>query len=224
MLIIIALALYFLLNTWIDFSRLTAVDYLKTTLGSFGIAAPFIFIIIMAISIVVSPIPSLPLAAASGILWGPWLGTLYSAIGAEIGALTSFIIARNLGKAAVEKMLKKEFAEAKITQKGLFILVFAARLFPFFQFDVVSYGAGLTSMKLRNFGIATFLGMLPMTFVFASLGESFFAGKLITVIATLGIIIAMFAVPFFVNKNKLGRFRNNPSMSRAKKQKHYQKP
>ena len=217
MLIIIALALYFLLNTWIDLSKITTVDHLKTTLGSFGIAAPLIFIIIMAISIVVSPIPSLPLAAASGILWGPWLGTLYSAIGAEIGALTSFIIARNLGKAAVEKMLKKEFAEAKITQKGLFILVFAARLFPFFQFDVVSYGAGLTSMKLRNFAIATFVGMLPMTFVFASLGESFFAGKLITVIATLGIIIAMFAVPFYVHKYKLRALHDKTLKPRSAK-------
>ena len=77
-----------------------------------------------------------------------------------------------------------------------------ARLFPFFQFDIISYGAGLTNMKLRNFAIASFIGMLPMTYVFASLGESFVVGNgVIGIIATLLIIAGFFVVPILIEKH-----------------------
>jgi uncharacterized membrane protein YdjX (TVP38/TMEM64 family) len=49
-------------------------------------------------------------------------------------------------------------------------VVFLARLVPAVSFDVVSYGAGLTKMSLGRFAVASFLGMLPLTFVYTSFG------------------------------------------------------
>ena len=49
-------------------------------------------------------------------------------------------------------------------------MVFLTRLIPAVSFDVVSYGAGLTRMSLTRFAAASFLGMLPLTFVYVSFG------------------------------------------------------
>ena len=71
-------------------------------LGSF---APLGFMLIMALT-VVSPLPSLPLDIAAGIFFGPYLGTLYSALGALAGSIISFTIARLLGRTLIERFLE----------------------------------------------------------------------------------------------------------------------
>jgi uncharacterized membrane protein YdjX (TVP38/TMEM64 family) len=49
--------------------------------------------------------------------------------------------------------------------------VFVGRLVPGVAFDVISYAAGLTRMRFRNFLIATALGILPQTFLYSYLGR-----------------------------------------------------
>ena len=61
---------------------------------AWGSAAPLVFMAMMAAAVVVSPIPSLPLDLAAGAAFGPFLGTLYAVVGAEVGAVISFLIGR----------------------------------------------------------------------------------------------------------------------------------
>jgi len=188
-------------NATIDFST----DQIKNTISNFGIWAPLVYMMIMAIAIVISPIPSLPLAASSGILFGVFLGTLYSLIGAEIGAVAAFLIARHLGKEVLEQLLKTKFNIAKkLDEKYLALIIFVSRLFPIFQFDIISYGSGLTNISLRNFALATFFGMIPMTFLAASLGETFIFGNIILIsIVSLVLIIFMIIMPLLIKKYNL---------------------
>ncbi|MBA3966433.1 MAG: hypothetical protein H0X47_11770 [Nitrospirales bacterium] len=60
--------------------------------------APVVFMGLMALAVVIGPIPSLPLDIAAGAAFGPLLGATYAVIGAEIGAITSFFIGRALGR------------------------------------------------------------------------------------------------------------------------------
>ena len=145
------------------------VDYLDT----WGPVGPLVFVLMMTTAVVVSPIPSLPLDLAAGAAFGPFLGTTYAVIGAEIGVIISFLIGRVLGKDVITRLLKinVRFCE-KCSDHHLMGLVFFARLFPFFSFDLVSYGAGLTNMSLRAFALATLLGMIPPTFVLTYFGSS----------------------------------------------------
>ena len=46
----------------------------------------------------------------------------------------------------------------------------AARLLPFISFDIVSYAAGLTSMGVWPFLLATAIGELPATVVYCYVG------------------------------------------------------
>ncbi len=49
--------------------------------------------------------------------------------------------------------------------------VFLMRLLPAFSFDWLSYAAGLTSMPVRTFAIATFLGTLPPVVAIVAVGD-----------------------------------------------------
>ena len=143
-------------------------DYLNN-LGYFG---PVVFVLVMAMAVVISPIPSLPLDLAAGAAFGPILGTLYAVLGAEIGAIMSFLIGRMLGREVISRLLRMNvvFCE-KCSDKHLIGLVFLSRLFPVFSFDLISYGAGLTNMSLKAFAVSTFVGMIPPTFALVYFGS-----------------------------------------------------
>lgn len=74
-------------------------------LATAGPAAPLLYMLVMALAVVISPIPSLPLDIAAGAFFGPLLGTLYSVVGALAGAVASFLIARWLGRDVVSRLL-----------------------------------------------------------------------------------------------------------------------
>ncbi len=209
LLVIPAVILLYLLWTRVDFSRLTNIEHLRSAILSFGALSPLAYILIMAAAIVISPIPSMPLAAASGMIWGPYLGTLYSLIGAEIGATISFLIARKLGRPVIERILHMDIGFCdKCTEKKIGWIIFFSRLIPFFQFDIVSYGAGLTKVRLRNFALATFFGMIPMTFIFAFFGKVLFIGNVLSIAVSLILITAIFIVPVLIRRYNIFGLRD----------------
>ena len=158
---------------FVDLEELLNPDRLVSALESLGSMGPLVFIGLMTLAVVVSPIPSLPLDIAAGIAFGPFWGMVYAVIGAEIGAIVSFLIGRALGREVLGRLLKTNvtFCE-KCSDHHLMGLIFVARLLPIFSFDIISYGAGLTRMSLRVFAIATLLGMIPPTFALTYLGGS----------------------------------------------------
>ena len=66
---------------------------------------PVLVVVLMTVAVVVTPIPSAPIALAAGALYGHAWGTLYVAAGAEIGALVAFALARLLGYAFLRRWL-----------------------------------------------------------------------------------------------------------------------
>ncbi|GJL56350.1 MAG: hypothetical protein NPIRA02_34820 [Nitrospirales bacterium] len=181
-----------------EFTDFVQPNRLVEFIQSFGVIAPVVFVGIMALAVVVSPIPSIPLDLAAGVAFGPWLGTLYAVIGAEIGAIVSFLIGRLLGRDVIARILKNDvvFCE-KCSDHHLFGFIVISRLLPVFSFDLVSYGAGLTTMSLKAFAVATFLGMVPPTFALVYFGSSTLAVDWIVML--LGVIL----VGFFIILPKL---------------------
>lgn len=148
-------------------------EKLTTLLRELGVAGPFALMGLMTLAVVVSPIPSLPLDLAAGAAYGPFWGAVYVLIGAELGAIISFLIGRALGRDVVSQWLKRDitFCE-QCSDHHLLGLMVVARLVPIFSFDIVSYGAGLTKMSLKAFALATFVGMTPPTFALTYLGSA----------------------------------------------------
>ena len=131
-----------------------------------------IIVSLMAMAIVFNPIPSAPVALVAGAIYGHTWGTVYIVIGALIGAIIAFFISRLAGREVICRMLGEHSIPAWIgSQNSMTIAVLLSRLIPFISFDLVSYAAGLTRLKLWRFFIATLIGLLPASFLLAHFGS-----------------------------------------------------
>ncbi len=148
------------------------VAALKATILGYGPIGPLLVILLMTLAVVFNPLPSAPVALAAGALYGHTAGTVYIVVGAELGAVAAFLIARLAGYELVRRYLGGIAPLGRFgSQNSLTMIVFASRLVPFMSFDLVSYAAGLTSLRLWRFALATLFGLLPMSFALAHFGS-----------------------------------------------------
>ena len=152
---------------------------LRQFIVALGAAGPLAVIGLMSLAILVSPIPSAPIALAAGAAYGHTWGTAYIVLGAELGALAAFGLGRLLGHDALHRWFGERLPQTRLRSQGaLMAIVFASRLLPFISFDVVSYAAGLTTLTLWRFALATFAGILPASFLLAHFGGEMATGEL----------------------------------------------
>ncbi len=172
-LVLLAVAGLYGLFQFTPLQEILTPENLTSLLHDWGGAGPFALIGLMTLAVVVSPIPSLPLDLAAGATYGPFWGAVYVLIGAELGAIISFLIGRALGRDVLSRWLKRDitFCE-QCSDHHLLGLMVVARFVPIFSFDIVSYGAGLTKMSLKAFALATLVGMAPPTFALTYLGSA----------------------------------------------------
>ncbi len=151
------------------FAQLSDPDVLSSVIATAG---PLAVVVLLALAVVVSPIPSGPIAMAAGALYGPAPGGMLTAIGALLGAMMAFGLARGLGyrPLSTSNLPLADWITRPRTQASLAFAVFVSRLIPFISFDAVSYIAGLTAIRTISFAVATTLGILPASFAFAALG------------------------------------------------------
>jgi uncharacterized membrane protein YdjX (TVP38/TMEM64 family) len=118
------------------------------------------------------------LTITSGFLFGLWHGLVYAVVGATIGATAIFLAARaGLGHLAervgpLANRLKEGFGADALN----YLLVL--RLIPLFPFWLVNIVAALAGMRLGTYVIGTFVGIIPGSFVYVSLGTGM--GDIIT--------------------------------------------
>lgn len=144
-----------------------------------GLAGPLAIVALMMLAILVSPIPSAPVALAAGALYGHTWGTGYIALGAELGALAAFGLARLLGRDVLQRWLGGRLPRTRLGSQGaLMAIVFFSRLLPFISFDIVSYAAGFTALAWWRFALATLAGILPASFLLAHFGGEMATGEL----------------------------------------------
>ena len=98
--------LFVLLERRFHLSANLAPERVEQWLESLGLLGPVAFVLVMALSVIVSPIPSLPLDILGGRVFGSVLGTTYAAIGATLGAIASFLLSRLLGRDLLPVMVR----------------------------------------------------------------------------------------------------------------------
>lgn len=144
---------------------------IKNYISSFGMLAPVIYIVMFTL-IPLTLFPDAVLAVAGGMIFGVGFGTLYTVIGAVCGATLSFFMSRFFGRGLVQRLIKgkAEWFEDGIEKRG-FLFIFILRLIPLVPFDVISYGAGLSKIKYKDFILATSIGIIPGVWVYSNLGD-----------------------------------------------------
>lgn len=209
MIVALAGALFALPSLW-EFASSLKPERIEPWLSQAGTFAPLLFMVIMAIAVVVSPIPSLPLDITAGAFFGPALGTTYAVIGALAGAVASFWIARLLGRELIERVLGGHINFCTTcSDKLLTRIVLLSRLLPFVSFDMVSYGAGLTKMSTGKFALATGVGTIPITFLYTYFGSSVSFGPETSLTIGALMVALFFLLPRWIERrNPFGLARH----------------
>lgn len=156
-------------------------------ISKYGTYAMIVSACLMIFQSVIAPLPAFLITFANANLFGWWQGAILSWSSSMAGAALCFYIARILGRDITEKLTSKaglgqidEFFE-KYGKHSIII----ARLLPFISFDIVSYAAGLTSMKFWPFFIATGIGQLPATIIYSYVGGMLTGGAKLFVTALM---------------------------------------
>jgi uncharacterized membrane protein YdjX (TVP38/TMEM64 family) len=135
------------------------------------VKAELLFILAYAVATALSVPGGIVLTLTGGLLFGIWEGTAAVVVGATIGATVLFLAARfvlaDILRAKAGPWLAK--MEAGFKQDALSYLL-VLRLIPGFPFFVVNLVPAFLGVPLRSFVLATFFGIIPGTFVFASIG------------------------------------------------------
>ena len=115
------------------------------------------------------------LSLAIGFVFGRVTGTLLIVVAATLGAILLFLGARYLFADAARERLIKNARAARLLQgfehRAFHYLLFL-RLVPLFPFWMVNLASAFTSVPLRTYALATAIGIIPGSFVFANLGRS----------------------------------------------------
>jgi uncharacterized membrane protein YdjX (TVP38/TMEM64 family) len=144
---------------------------LQTWLQQMGIWAPIIYILLYTVGTLLI-LPSTPLNLSGGAIFNVWWGTLWTTVAAVIAAVVAFAFTRTVGRELIARKLagRWEAIDAEIRQGGLFYL-FAIRLLPIIPYGLVNFGAGLTSIRFRDYLLGTILGTVPGVLPFVMMGS-----------------------------------------------------
>lgn len=111
------------------------------------------------------------LTIAGGLLFGAWAGTALAVIGGSIGACLLFLATRHAFAAPLLARGGPMLARIRAgLESGGFWYLLSLRLLPVVPFWVTNLGPGLVGMRLAPYALATVLGIIPGTAVFAAMG------------------------------------------------------
>ncbi len=149
-------------------------DYVQT-LGAWGVV---LFIAVYALGTVLF-LPGWIFTVAAGLIYGVIGGTAVALAGAIIGATLAFLCGRYLVRERVKAATKgnKKFAaiDTAIGEQG-WKIVGLLRLSPLIPFNLSNYFYGVTAVGFLPYLLASAVGMLPGTLLYAYLGGAGKAG------------------------------------------------
>jgi uncharacterized membrane protein YdjX (TVP38/TMEM64 family) len=138
-------------------------------LGAWG---PVVFVAGYALA-TVAFLPGSLLTLAAGAIFGLVEGTIYSFVGATLGAAAAFLVARYVARRPIERKIagNPRFAaiDRAVARQGRKI-VFLLRLSPVVPFNLLNYALGLTRVRFVDYLVAS-VGMLPATALYVYYGK-----------------------------------------------------
>lgn len=191
----------------ISYLRFRDFEGMRQFILSYGHWAPVVSIGLMVIQSLVPFVPGLVITITNAWIFGWQYGALYSWIGALLGAILDFGVARWYGRLVVERFVNMKYISRTDTflQRYGLLAVFITRITPIIPFKVVSYGAGLTTMSLCKFVFATAIGQAPATILYSILGQNI-THNIRTTIAITSLLISICAVTYYYREEIERRF------------------
>jgi pyruvate/2-oxoglutarate dehydrogenase complex dihydrolipoamide dehydrogenase (E3) component/uncharacterized membrane protein YdjX (TVP38/TMEM64 family) len=146
--------------------------HFESYVQSLGAIGPVVVVLVYVLCTVLF-IPGSLITGAVGAVFGLETGFFVVLVGANLGALCSFLLARSFLRDKVASWAaanpKFRSLDQAIGKQG-FKMVFLSRLSPAFPFALLNYLIGLTAVRTGAYALANLLGMLPGTFLFVYIG------------------------------------------------------
>jgi uncharacterized membrane protein YdjX (TVP38/TMEM64 family) len=166
---------------------------LRAAILATGPLAPLAYVVVLAVQVVVAPVPGHVLGFVGGYLFGPLLGTLYSLVGVTAGSTVVFVLSRRYGRDYVERMLAPELVsqfDALVAESGT-VGLFLIFLIPGLPDDAVCFLAGLTRLPLRRLVVLVAVGRAPAFALVSLAGGGVAVGDYERVFLVLGVFAAL---------------------------------
>jgi uncharacterized membrane protein YdjX (TVP38/TMEM64 family) len=182
---------------------------LMSEIESYGMYAPFVFILVQAAQVLLAPIPGEISGLAGGYIFGALKGFFISSFALTLGSVINFVLARYAGRDIVRKILPEKYFrnfDRFFEEEGK-VFVFALFLFPGFPKDYFCLFLGITNIRFSVFLLFTFLGRMPGTLLLSIQGEMLYDGEYLftAVLAAVTGIISFLLI--FYRKKIYHKFR-----------------
>lgn len=152
-------------------------DALRALVLGLGIGAP---VVALAAWVVLTPamFPGTLLAASAGLAFGAPLGAGIAWLGAVLGALMAFALARGVGRDPAERLIGDRLSRVRrLLERRGFAAVLLVRLAPGVPTTALHYAAGLSRVRTRHFAGAMAVGSALRTAPYALVGAGLAAGS-----------------------------------------------
>ena len=154
-------------------THIVDVEDVRRTVAATGPAAPLTYVVFSAVLGAIF-VPGPILAAGSGVLFGPLLGTFVTIASAVGTAVITSLIGRRAGRDSARALLGPDRADrldTQIQRRGLWAVV-GQRFIPGISDALASYAFGAFGVPLWQMAVGALIGAAPRAFVYTALGAS----------------------------------------------------
>jgi uncharacterized membrane protein YdjX (TVP38/TMEM64 family) len=144
------------------------------------------------------PLPAEIIAVANGVMFGFVGGVFVTWVGAMLGAILSFALARSLGRPALRWLVSERRMRAINRWELRPAALLLARLVPLISFNLINYTAGVARVGWWPFLWTTAVGILPLTMASVLLGDTIVQASW----AIAAVIIASGAILWIVLRHR----------------------
>jgi uncharacterized membrane protein YdjX (TVP38/TMEM64 family) len=170
---------------------------MRVWIESAGAWAPLVYIALKAATYVVAPLSGTPVKLAGGVLFGFWEGFALGMIGDTVGASMNFWIARLFRDRGINRIAGRNAIKRinELTEHvGGWRALLAARLVLSSLYDFISYAAGISSLRFREFFLVTVIAGIPASLWAAWLGNTAATNSSFLYVAFAGSALALLVI------------------------------
>lgn len=201
LIILIGLPLYIYFFQYDLIQQFSTIEAVEAFFEEYKAQSIFVYIGIQIVQIIICIIPGQWLQFAAGYMYGFWMGYLWSFVGALLGTVITYYLAKILGHDAMHLIFGEEKVRQllkKFNSKKAIIIVFIFYLIPGAPKDLCSYVAGISEMKLKAFLVVSIIGRTPGMMGSLLMGQQVEVGGYTTaiIIGVLAVILFLLGIVF----------------------------
>jgi Uncharacterized conserved protein len=137
--------------------------------------APVAFIVIYAVATTFF-FPATMLIVSAGVIWGWFLGGVWALVAGVVASSITYFAGRMEAGDFADILRERAARVHDILERDGFVALLVLRFVPAAPFAVVNYAAGIAGIGIRDYFLATLLGMLPGSFIFCYFSSAVAAG------------------------------------------------